>query len=524
MSLTSMKIGFVGAGIVALAGTVGSVASWAWAEGPHAHPQAAGASGAQPAPGVMSMAFPTGDRSTSALLIESQGPSQTPVGRPYPYSIKVTNITKNLVLEHVAIRQSIAPGFAIEKAEPEATKGDGQVSWSIPKLAPGESATIRATALGEKEGDASSCIRASYEPSLCVTTKFIRQEIQVTKEAPESADLCDIIPIRYVVKNAGSGPARDVKLTDELPKGLVTAEGKSSVEANVGELGPGQAKELTVNASAERPGTYTSRAMARGADDLHAQSNQTSTAIRQSKLAVQIVGPDAQYVNEAITYKVTVKNEGDSPARDAKLQVQADPNAPVRRVSKTGPDAAAPQVNGQALAWNLGTLEPGKTSDVSFTVVARGKAELKQAAVATSACARGGDAARATASSQTEILTFPALLLEMVDQADPIKVGTDEVYTIVVFNQGEGDDHNVKIVCKLPEGFTYVKSDGPTKGTANGQDVSFEPVPVLKPKEKMTWTVQAKAVKVGDVRTVVELTSDYLVKPVPETEPTRLVD
>jgi len=521
---SSKRVALIGAGFAAILGS-------AWVAGPRAsarpaseHEMQDGKATAQHAAGGASLAYPTGDRATSAILIETQGPAQVPVGRAYDYLIKVTNLTKALSLENVAIRQTVAPGFAIEKSEPKFQGSEGAATWTIPALAPGESATIRATALGEKEGDASSCFRVTYEPSLCVTTRFIRQEIQLVKEAPKSADICDAIPLRYVLKNTGSGPAREVRLRDALPEGLRTAEGKSEVDVNVGEIAAGESKQVTLNALAEKPGDYTSRGGAQGADGLQAQSNQTTTAIRQSKLAVAIAGPEAQYANEAMTYKVTVKNEGEAPARGAKLDVQADPQARVLRVSKAAPEAPAPQINGNALAWSLGDIAPGKSVDVSLTVVARGKAELKQVATATSACARDAATARGTATAQTEILTLPALLLEMVDQADPIKVGTDEVYTITVFNQGEGDDHNVKIVCNLPEGLTFVKADGPTKSRAEGQKIVFEPVVKLAPKEKLTWTVQAKAVARGDVRTVVELTSDYLTKPVPETEPTRLVD
>ena len=120
----------------------------------------------------------------------------------------------------------------------------------------------------------------------------------------------------------------------------------------------------------------------------------------------------------------------------------------------------------------------------------------------------------------TEVLTIPALLLEMVDKQDPVQVGANEVYTIIVLNQGEAEDRDVKVVCRLPEGLSYVDSSGPTKATADGPTVTFGPIDRLGPKEKATWTVTAKATKAGDVRTKVDLTSEYLRTPVTETEPT----
>ncbi|WP_435008720.1 CARDB domain-containing protein [Tundrisphaera lichenicola] len=519
MLLFSRKL--TGAGFVLLLGSMclspARVQGQPQARGGDADPQAGDS--------IMSMAYPTGDRATSTLLIELQNPGQVPIGKNYDYQIKVTNLSKSLVLDNVKVHQTLAEGFSIEKSEPETHENsNGRANWSIPRLGPGETSTIRVTGLGDKEGDVSSCFRATYEPSLCATTRFIRQEIQLSKSAPESANYCDPIAIHYVVKNTGSGPVKDVRLRDELPKGLATSDGgKSAVDVKIGELAVGQSREITVNAVAQEPGKYTSRAVAEGPNDLQARSNETTTRIVQANLDVQIAGPGAQYMNEAMTYKVTVKNEGNAIARDAKLQVEADPEARVLRVSKSAPNSVEPQASGHTVAWNLGNLEPGQTSEASFTVVARGKATLNHTATATSACARGGDAARSVTTVNTEILTYPALLLEMVDRVDPVKVGDEEVYTIVVLNQGEGEDRDVKVVCNLPEGLSFVKADGPTNAGADGQTVTFDPIDKLDPKEKATWTLHAKVNKPGDVRTKVNLTSDYLTTPVTETEPTRLI-
>lgn len=482
--------------------------------------------GAAHAAGGMALAHPTGDRATSTLLVEVASPPRMAVGRAYDYQIRVTNLTKNLTLENVGVSQSVGDGFAVESSDPKPTKSaEGMASWTIPKLAPGETATVRVKALGEKVGSASSCIRVTYEPTLCVTTEFIKPAISVAKEAPKSIDVCDPIRVRYVVKNTGTGAARGLRLRDELPAGLTTADGKQAVDAAIGDLAEGQSKEVAVEVAAARTGDYTSRAVAEGQDELKAQSNQTTTAVRQPDLTVKIVGPGAEYQDQRVTYQVTVKNEGQATARQAKLKVEADKNAKVLRVSKVAADAPAPATDGGTLTWDLGDLKPGQSEVVSLTTTARTKATQKHVATVSHACPRGGEFARAaTASIATEVITLPALLLEMVDRQDPVRVGANEVYTIVVLNQGEGEDRNVKIVCRLPEGLTYVESAGPGKVTAEGQTVTFGPIDHLAPKEKLTWTVTAKAAKTGDVRTKADLTSDYLTTPVTETEPTRLID
>lgn len=478
--------------------------------------------------GSMALALPTGDLATSSLLVEATAPARMAVGRAFEYQIKLTNLTKNLILEDILVRQELGEHLAIESAEPMPSVADkvGEKTWAMARLAPGESRSIKVHALGEQVGAASSCIRVTYQPSLCVTTEFIKPEVQIAKVAPARADLCDVIPARYVIKNTGTGAARGLKLRDELPDGLTTSTGAHVVEANVGDLAQGQTKELRVQLVAAKPGDFTSRATVQGQDEIRATSNQTTTALRMVNLAVKIAGPDAQYLGQAATYQVTVKNTGEVPAVATKLAVQADADLRIDRVSRASRDGKAPAVGtNNALIWDLGSLAPGAESVVSFIGVGRGKKELQHIATATAACARSNElSATATAAAKTDVIALPALRLEMVDDHDPVQVGQNVIYSINVLNQGQGDDRNVKIVCKLPEGLTYISSKGSTEGKADGQTITFTPAAVLGAKQQLNYTVTAKAAKSGDVRTNVEMSSDYLTTPDPETEPTRLVD
>lgn len=476
--------------------------------------------------GVTTLAYPTGDRNTSTLLVEVVTPAQVAVGRAYDYQIRVTNLTRNLTLENVRVHQTRGENFAIQASDPKPKEDQrGEASWTIPQLPPGETKAIDVKGLGEKEGRVSNCIRVIYEPTLCVTTEYIKPAVQVAKEAPKAVDICDPIPVRYVVRNTGTGPTRGLRLREELSKDLATADGGHAVAFDVDDLAQGQAREFTARLLAARTGIYAGRAVVEGQDELRAQSNQTSTSVQQSKLMVDLVGPEAEYVDERVTYRATVQNQGQVAARGARLEIQADPNFRVLRVSKSNPQAVTPRISGNTLTWDLGDLEPGGQAVVSFTGNTRGRREIRHAAAVSSNCARGGDFARAvTDTITTEVQTLPALHPELGDKEDPVRVGTNELYTIAVLNQGESEDRNIKVVCRLPDGLQYVDSGGPTKGTAEGQAVTFGPIKRLGPKEQATWTVTAKAVKAGDVRTRVELTSDYLTNPVYVTEPTRLIE
>ena len=55
-----------------------------------------------------------------------------------------------------------------------------------------------------------------------------------------------------------------------------------------------------------------------------------------------------------------------------------------------------------------------------------------------------------------------ALLIELVDDPDPLQVGETTTYTIRVTNQGTADDNNVVIVANFPNGITPTTATGGT--------------------------------------------------------------
>ena len=87
----------------------------------------------------------------------------------------------------------------------------------------------------------------------------------------------------------------------------------------------------------------------------------------------------------------------------------------------------------------------------------------------------------------TQVLTFPALLLELVDRQDPVRVGDTEVYRVTVLNQGSGADNDVKVTCTLPDQFKFVDVSGPTKAKADGQTVHLGTIDRLGPHERVAW-------------------------------------
>lgn len=174
------------------------------ASGAHARRGRAGAG----QPGRYSLAIPTGDEQTSALLVEKNMPERVVVGEVTDYTIEVTNLTDQ-PLANVWVIETAGQGLAFMSAEQAGTAGSApgrtppvqrptppgqqpgqspaqpgqsfgqppaqfesrmespyEQRWEISQLEPGQTATIRVWAVPRQLGETTTSLTAGYEPTI----------------------------------------------------------------------------------------------------------------------------------------------------------------------------------------------------------------------------------------------------------------------------------------------------------------------------------------------------------------------
>ncbi|MDR4508097.1 MAG: DUF11 domain-containing protein [Candidatus Brocadiaceae bacterium] len=461
-------------------------------------------------------AWPTGNKDCcSVIYMEKVAPRTGQVGKDYEYFVKVTNLLGTPVKD-VEVIQNLPQNFQIKGVDPEMEAGsDATIAkWFLGDFGPNETKIIKVSGIPTKAGHMPFCTDITYRlPELCLEPEIFQPQLSLTKEAPEEVMLCDAFTVTLVVKNTGTGAARNVVIKDALPAGLKTLDGKSSMSHEIGTLGSGESRKVTVSVKADKTGTFSNAATAVADGDLTTQSNITNTVVRQPALEITKNGPDKRYVGGEITYEIVVANKGDGPAVSTIIEDVIPANTTY--VSSTGGGV----LSGSKVSWNAGTLKPAESKKVDVTVRASSIGEAKNSVTVRADCAES-----ASATAITKILGIPAVLLEVIDIEDPIPIGENVTYVITVTNQGSEASANVKINCLLEEGMQYVSSSGPTSGTADAKAVTFAPLPSLAPKAKATWKVVIKATAKGDVRFKVTMTDDRLDRPVQETEATYLYE
>ena len=295
------------------------------------------------------------------VRLDKTMPKEVGLNTQFNYTITITNLT-DTKLDGIIIKEQTPINFKLVNANPIADEKENELTWDIQSLGPKATRQIRVSGVATSVESLRHCttVLTPVIPA-CANVEVIQPRLKLMKIIPSDALLCDLIPVKYVVSNVGTGSIPNVKIVDTLPSGLRPADGRSELVFEAGVLMAGQSKEFSIDLRASRVGQYSSRAIATSSTGLRDESVETSTKVGLPVLAISKVGPEKLYIGRPVTYEITVTNRSDVPARDTVVEDSLPQG--VTSVKAT----AGAQLSGLKLIWNLGTLEPDQ-SDTSLPV------------------------------------------------------------------------------------------------------------------------------------------------------------
>ena len=454
-----------------------------------------------------SMSFPTGMQGHDGLLLEKVVPAEVMVNHPFDYEYRVINLT-SYPIHQVMVMDRVTDNFEMADADPDPSNlSDGVATWNLGEMGARETRVIKVRGNASEEGTITTCGWATYSPILCEPIKVVKADLQLVKTGPAKVDICDPIPYTIKVTNTGSSVLTGVKVTDEMESGLTT-NGSRTAFADIGTLRPGETRTFNVEAKASKTGEFTNVAKVVTAQGIEAQ-DEVVTVVTAPSLSIACSTDEERFVGRPIQACFTVTNNGDSASENTVVELTVPAGSSFRGASTGG------RLVGDKVVWNLGSLAAEANKEVCANFVGTQVGNL-----VFTASASGGCGNPVQTSCSTKVSGIPAVLLEVIDIDDPIEVGANETYEIVVTNQGSANDTNIKIVCTLEDTQQFVSAGGATSGSANGQVVEFAPLATLGAGQKAVWRLVVKAVKAGDVRFGVRMTTDETERPVEETEST----
>jgi len=464
---------------------------------------------------VMSIPAPDG---TDGLVVSRMQPSEVRVGEPMEYTIEVENVS-SMSMYDVKLKEWRTGGLQIEDTASmggetlnQPTNAEDTSTWTIDRLMPGQSETIQVTGVAEQEGQVGTCMTVEYDPALCIMTEVVKPELMVQRVLEkDQAYVCNDIEVVYMVRNAGSGTAEGVTIREDLPDGVMTADGSREVELTVNSIAAGETVERRVMLSADQPGEYASYAIAQSGD-LQARTRETDYRFVRPELDLMLDAPSQEYVGRDVPIQITVENTSNWPAMETVLNIPQLNDLPQMSLS-----TQAAEVGDNRIL--LGELAAGESRTLNIMFAADNPTSHTINATANAFCAMAADDEIAI-----EVLGIEAVRLETIDLVDPVAVGEETVYEVQVKNQGTAASINVDVSAMLPEEMNFVSGTGDSNVTAQGQQVRFETIPELAPGDIASWRVRVMAQSPAKTRLRLELTSDATKRPVIEQEPTTIID
>ena len=352
-----------------------------------------------------------------------------------------------------------------------------------------------------------TCTRATT-----VEIEVLEPQLDLKIVGPKEAFVGQPAAYQFVVHNKGRGPAWNVAIEVQVPPSMQGSQG-STLRYGIGTLGPGETRKIQAPLSGMEPGSQEIQAAAILGSQPVARSRAAVEVMRPT-LVLELEGPRMRFADRKAAFTAKVRNPGPSPLDN----VQVAGIVPAAfRFMEAGSGGSFDNTTRQ-VTWFVGRLEPNETVSVAVNLLA---CDLGDHRLVFAARADAG------AEGQTEMLSriegVSSLVLDVTDADDPVEVGGETVYQMRITNRGSLPARRVQIVATMPIEMRALTSNGPTRGTIEGQKVLFMPIELLGAGQTEQYEVRVQCLRSrARLRFRAYFRSDENPNPVLEEESTRV--
>lgn len=446
-----------------------------------------------------------------SVTIEKFAPAEVQVGKPATFEILVRNVGQ-VRATGVTVQDQVPRKTRLVGTSPEAQRSpDGSLVWNIGNLEPGEERTVKMEVAPVEEGELGSVALVSFTAASSAKTVATRPELKLEVTAPKEVLIGSDAPLVIKISNPGTGPATGIVLREIVPEHF-THPGGGELEYEVGELKPGESRELELTLNATKAGPAANVLTARGDGSLQAKSV-TELNVVAPALSVSMTGPKRRFLEREATYSLSISNPGTAAAREIELVTYLPKGLDFVRADNFG--EYDPKT--RAVRWSLEELPANEAGNVTLTAMPVEAGEHK-------VLIEGTGEKGLTARQETVIAVegVAAILFQVLDVEDPIEVNGETTYEIQVVNQGSKAATDVQLEVVLPTGMRALSAEGPVRHEITGTTVLFDKLSRLAPKADTTYRVKAKGLAPGDMRVRVRVMTNEITTPIVKEESTRI--
>jgi uncharacterized repeat protein (TIGR01451 family) len=288
--------------------------------------------------------------------------------------------------------------------------------------------------------------------------------------APDPVAAGGTLTYTITVTNAGPGIATGITVLDSLPSGVAIASASGSgwscavVGQNVTCFSPtlaaAAASVITVVATAPTSGGAVSStaSVAAVTPDGNPANNSASTSASvnaAADLAIALsASPGSVPAASQLTYTIDVTNGGPRDASNVVVTSRL-PDGDVLFLSATGIGWGC-TVASQVVTCTRASLLAGEAPLITVQIRTPAASGTLTCDVTVSASTTDLDLSNNTASATTGVFDSADLSIVAGESPDPVRIGTELIYTLSVANDGPTAATAIKVVDTLPEGTAFV--------------------------------------------------------------------
>ncbi len=439
-----------------------------------------------------------------SLAVEKFAPAEIQVNKPAMFEVRIRN-TGSVPAHQVEVRDVVPRGTVLLATRPSVSPdADGNLRWQLGTLQPGDEQVVRMEVRPMAEGEIGSVATVHLAAQVSVSTVATRPQLELNVKMAEQVTVNEQLVMVVRISNPGTGVASGVVLTEQVPAELHHPYG-DELQYEVGELKPGESRELELTLEARKAGAFLNKIVAVGEASLQAQV-ETPIRVVAPGLQASIDGPTRRFLDRPATYEVMISNPGTADTREIEIATHIPKGMEFVEANNYGQYDSATR----AVYWSLESLPPGQNAKVMF-VTRPVELGSQRITVESSAQMELSD----KAEHAVTVEGVAALKFEISDVEDPIEVGSTTTYRVRVMNEGSKAANNVSVLAVMPQGMVADSAAGAQyQINPEKSQVFFEPVSRLAPGAEVEYTVRAKAVQPGTLKFQVKLFTDDIRDPV----------